>query len=263
MRIIADDNLDYYDHDLIQVTPLEDLSDDLIDECLEEQIKIPGSSKSNYLEEFRESHEDQIDEASDADDNEAVGKLNGVAASFYRRTIDMIDKRFGLDIDEDMIDDMDLTTLRNISEGLYEFFVVNYINNASHYLATKIIKNRHAIYSILKEENRDDIVTKTLKIRVKDPEFAYILANINRAIELMRSDENASPELFVWLFNEEEFGVAIVKYCVMNGIINGDFVEKFLDITFGRIQDDLYDIIALQIQQTIYQAYKATMTGIE
>ena len=256
MRLAADETLDRFDDNVVRVSTLEDLDDELIDECISEQIESPYFSRSNYLEEFKENFDEEIEEAND--DGEEIARLTQIANNFYFKVIYMIEKRFDLSIDHDVVESLTNEAIRNVAEGLYEFFIVNYIDNVSKYLSSQIIWNKDSIIDVLKDETGNNVVMNALVAKISDKGYAYILGNINRSINIVK-DTETTPEEFIDVFNIDEFGTMIVKYAISNGIICGDFVDSFLKPILGHTQDDVYDIVALNVQLAVYRDYRKSI----
>jgi hypothetical protein len=138
---------------------------------------------------------------------------------------------------------------------MYEFFIINYVDNVSNYLSSKVIWNKDAIVDVIKDEHGNNVVMTALTAKINDKTYAYLLGNINRAINLVKDDE-ITPSEFIEEFNSDEFGTVIVKYAINTGLICGDFVNDFLDPILGHSQDDMYDIVALNVQQAVYRDYR-------
>jgi hypothetical protein len=253
MRLAADETLERFDENVVRVSTLEDLDDELIDECIGEQIKDPFFSRSNYLEEFKENYDEELEDAND--DPDEISRINTIASNFYYKIIYMIENKFNLEIDHDVVESLSNDALRNVAEGLYEFFIVNYVDNVSYYLSDRVISFKDNIIDTLKDGNTNNVVMSALVAKINDKGYAYILANINKSINIVK-DMETSPEEFINVFNGEEFGTAIVKYSILNGIICGDFVNDFLRPTLGHSQDDMYDLVVLNVQQAVYRDYR-------
>ena len=54
---------------------------------------------------------------------------NSLAWSFYHKIFDLINDKFGLEANQDTIDGLNLDGIRNIAEGFYTFFILNYEKN--------------------------------------------------------------------------------------------------------------------------------------
>jgi hypothetical protein len=257
MRLSADETLERFDDEVLRVSTLEDLDNELIDECISEQISNPFFSRSNFLEEFKENYDEEMDEANG--DGDELNRLRLIANNFYFKVIYMIEKKFELDIDHDVVESLTGDAIRNIAEGLYEFFIVNYVDNISYYLSSRVIDYKDNIVEYLKDEKTmNNPIMNSIFNRIPDKTYALLLGNINRSINIVK-DIEITPEEFIAIFNEEEFGTAIVRYAITNGIICGDFTKAFLRPTLGHTQDDMYDMVALNVQQAVYRDYRKSI----
>lgn len=254
MNVTNDDELLQFGDENLTVPDLEDLSDELLTLCIEEQIKDPFMSSSDYLEEFRLSVKDELESVEENDD--ATKEIKLMAKKFYDRVLKLIETRFELAFDENLVYGMTDDTLRNFAEGLYEFFILNYNNNLSRFICVQILENKDNIAKeILESKENKDVSSIGYSSKVEDSVFATILANIHSAIKVIHSLD-VSPKDFIECFDPELFSVAIVKYGIERGLINGDFVEKFLAPVFGT-KDTNNDFITVDVQQAIYRKYLA------
>jgi hypothetical protein len=119
----------------------------------------------------------------------------------------------------------------------------------------RVIIDGFSIVDVIKDEHGNNVVMNALTAKINDKSYAYLLGNINRAINLVKDDE-ITPSEFIEEFNSDEFGTVIVKYAINTGLICGDFVNDFLDPILGHSQDDMYDIVALNVQQAVYRDYR-------
>ena len=248
------DNVEVFGDEVIRMPMLKELSGELLVECIDEQIEDPTSTKINFLETFKESYDEDLEEAHDDDDG--VKEINDIANDFYCNVIDKINKKYQLGLDEDTIYSYGGSQLQNFADGLYQFFLINYQDNITTYFSKMIIAMKDALSdSIQKEKNSSDAVDSAMSRKIKSGAYATVLANINSAVKLIRSLE-MDPMDFIKLFDEESFPVAVLKYGIKKGLINGNFVPTFVGPFYDRIQDDTYDEIMLNIQQSIYEEYK-------
>ena len=248
------DNVEVFGDEVIRMPMLKELSGELLVECIDEQIEDPTSTKINFLETFKESYDEDLEEAHDDDDG--VKEINDIANDFYCNVIDKINKKYQLGLDEDTIYSYGGSQLQNFADGLYQFFLIDYQDNITTYFSKMIIAMKDALSdSIQKEKNSSDAVDSAMSRKIKSGAYATVLANINSAVKLIRSLE-MDPMDFIKLFDEESFPVAVLKYGIKKGLINGNFVPTFVGPFYDRIQDDTYDEIMLNIQQAIYEEYK-------
>lgn len=250
-----DDNVEVFGDEVVKMPMLKEVSGELIVECIDEQLADPTSTNINFLETFKENYDDDVEDANGDDDG--IKELNDIARDFYTNVLDKLNKKYQLGLDEDEVYSTGGDTLRNITDGLYQFFLVDYQDNITNYISKMIIIMKDALAESIQKEkkNKNDVVTDVMTRKIKNASYGTILANINAAINLVKDMEMDTAD-FVNMYDEEYFPVAILKYCIKNNLVNGDFVPAFLQPFYMRIQDDAYDEIMLTIQQKIFEEYK-------
>ena len=244
------------DDDVIRLSPLEELSQDLLSESIKYQIQNPFSSKTNLLQEFIDEY-DETAEWLDGND-EATYTNNNIAMNFYVSVIKMIDEKFKLDIDYTTIESLNVDGLRNLTEGLYTFFIIKYEKNVAKYLTGLILDFKDTIIDNLDKDglDTDSVSYVSYKRKLTNPKDVYIFTEINNVIQQIRTIE-LSVDDFIGYFNEEKFEVAIVKYAVDNFIITGEFVKDFLEPVFGYdVQNDDFDRIISDVLQNLFKKLK-------
>ena len=244
------------DDDVIRLSPLEELSQDLLSESIKYQIQNPFSSKTNLLQEFIDEY-DETAEWLDGND-EATYTNNNIAMNFYVSVIKMIDEKFKLDIDYTTIESLNADGLRNLTEGLYTFFIIKYEKNVAKYLTGLILDFKDTIIDNLDKDglDTDSVSYVSYKRKLTNPKDVYIFTEINNVIQQIRTIE-LSVDDFIEYFNEEKFEVAIVKYAVDNFIITGEFVKDFLEPVFGYdVQNDDFDRIISDVLQNLFKKLK-------
>ena len=252
------------DDEFILTSSLKDLSDELLEECIKSQIENPFTSKVDFLEQFYEEYEN---ETSDLDkSSQEYLDNNSLAWSFYHKIFDLINDKFGLEANQDTIDGLNLDGIRNIAEGFYTFFILNYEKNITTYLIRYIKENQDLFIQSIKERDdfqEDNVTYASLAKKLSNPDYAILFSNIN-SIVITIGTSVVTPEDFIKYFNPDRFDVAIVKHCINNFIITGDFVLNFLGVLFNRVQNDAYDEIVGDIQHFFYKKFKKdSPIGIE
>ena len=160
-----------------------------------------------------------------------------------------------MDIDPDVIDALDRHGIQNVCEALYEFFTVNYTKNVAKYLARVTLGNVDVILDELaNNEKAKDVSTMALKQKVDDEVFATLLANINLVVSIAK-DINIEPIDMMQYFNQDNFDVSVIRYCIEEHVINGNFRKPFLDLIFDNEQDYVYDGIVADVYQYFLQQY--------
>lgn len=253
MILTHDNDFEVLGDSVIEVSPLKDLSQELLDEFISIQIKEPFEMRTNFVENFT----DEVDllAINNGDDEDYVKQIRDEANEFYLTIIHKIEDQFRLDIDPDVIDALDRHGIQNVCEALYEFFTVNYTKNVAKYLARVTLGNVDVILDELaNNEKAKDVSTMALKQKVDDEVFATLLANINLVISIAK-DINIEPIDMMQYFNQDNFDVSVIRYCIEEHVINGNFRKPFLDLIFDNDQDYVYDGIVADVYQYFLQQY--------
>lgn len=253
MILTHDNDFEVLGDSVIEVSPLKDLSQELLDEFISIQIKEPFEMRTNFVENFT----DEVDllAINNGDDEDYVKQIRDEANEFYLTIIHKIEDQFRLDIDPDVIDALDRHGIQNVCEALYEFFTVNYTKNVAKYLARVTLGNVDVILDELaNNEKAKDVSTMALKQKVDDEVFATLLANINLVVSIAK-DINIEPIDMIQYFNQDNFDVSIIRYCIEEHVINGNFRKPFLDLIFDNDQDYVYDGIVADVYQYFLQQY--------
>lgn len=253
MILTHDNDFEVLGDSVIEVSPLKDLSQELLDEFISIQIKEPFEMRTNFVENFT----DEVDllAINNGDDEDYVKQIRDEANEFYLTIIHKIEDQFRLDIDPDVIDSLDRHGIQNVCEALYEFFTVNYTKNVAKYLARVTLGNVDVILDELaNNEKAKDVSTMALKQKVDDEVFATLLANINLVVSIAK-DINIEPIDMMQYFNQDNFDVSVIRYCIEEHVINGNFRKPFLDLIFDNDQDYVYDGIVADVYQYFLQQY--------
>lgn len=253
MILTHDNDFEVLGDSVIEISPLKDLSQELLDEFISIQIKEPFEMRTNFVENFT----DEVDllAINNGDDEDYVKQIRDEANEFYLTIIHKIEDQFRLDIDPDVIDALDRHGIQNVCEALYEFFTVNYTKNVAKYLARVTLGNVDVILDELaNNEKAKDVSTMALKQKVDDEVFATLLANINLVVSIAK-DINIEPIDMMQYFNQDNFDVSVIRYCIEEHVINGNFRKPFLDLIFDNDQDYVYDGIVADVYQYFLQQY--------
>lgn len=253
MILTHDNDFEVLADSVIEVSPLKDLSQELLDEFISIQIKEPFEMRTNFVENFT----DEVDllAINNGDDEDYVKQIRDEANEFYLTIIHKIEDQFRLDIDPDVIDALDRHGIQNVCEALYEFFTVNYTKNVAKYLARVTLGNVDVILDELaNNEKAKDVSTMALKQKVDDEVFATLLGNINLVVSIAK-DINIEPIDMMQYFNQDNFDVSVIRYCIEEHVINGNFRKPFLDLIFDNDQDYVYDGIVADVYQYFLQQY--------
>ena len=240
--------------DIIIISPLEELSNDLLSDCIADQLLSPYKATTDFLEEFHMMYEDQLN--SSQNDDDATEDTKTTARRFYTEILRTFDSKFSLELDWNLITDMNIEGLRNLAEGIYEFFIIHYSKQIPKCITRIILNNIEALNANLKaEQEMDNVSIDSYKIKLKSLDYALILSSINNVVSNVKNIP-LSTEDFIQYFNQDRFEVAVMEYSIRNFIITGNFIPKYLYPIYSDLQDDTYDSIVNEVREKLYQKFK-------
>lgn len=252
MMTIIDEDIETVGDDIIPVSPLDSLSEELLNETIQTQLANPYLATTNCVAEFNEIYEYAKQDIVGEDDAVFV---RDTADDFYTRLVFQIDKKYELDIEETLFGELSLENKANIAEALYSFFVTEYAENVTKYFIKVIDTNFDDICDYISNNFTPNVTYNSLVEKVGDSKIAMLLSNIDLLISIVDS-YNYSSDRFIELYDIEKFDTAVIAYLIYHGILNGDFVHKFVEPISKRIQDDIYDEMRCAIHTYFYQKYR-------
>ena len=254
MFILNDTDNETFGDDVLSITPLEELSQDLLEDCIDGQIQSPYDASTNFLEEFHMMLEAQLDNSLDNDD--ATEETKKIARNFYCEILRKFDEHFSLEIDWELVNNNNIEGLRNLAEGIYEFFIIRFSKHVAKCITKIILDNLDQLSdSIDNSLAAGNVSTESYEMKLANAKFARILSNINQVVAEVKSIPLV-PETFLEYFNKDRFEIAIMDYSVNNHIINGNFVPRYLYPIYKELQDDVYDAIVLEVHERLFQKFK-------
>ena len=243
------------EEDVIKMSPLQELSHDLIEESIKDQIDNPFMSHTNFVQEFMDEYTSNLDDLDGNDD--AIAELSETAHDFFIQVLEMIDKKFKLDLDFEVLGEVNVKGLMNIVEGLYEFFIIRYQKNISKYVTALTIDYKDELLDrVSSDDDKDTVSYASFDRKLNNAKDGILISNINLVFDALK-DLDISNDDFIRYFNEDKYEVAITKYCIENFIISGDFVKMYLDPIFGfNVQNDIYDDVVTTVRHNLYMHFK-------
>ena len=255
MIVTVDDELEPVGENIVEVPALKELSHDLIVESIRDQIEYPFTSHSNFVSTFTEKFEEDLERIEGIDDDE-TREIKLTATDFYTDVLKMIDRKFKLNLDFDMIAELNINGIKTLCEGIYEFFIVGYSRNVSKYLLKLILEFKDTIvFEVLSTRKGRDVSTLSYRKKVEDKNFAVLLSNINVAIDYVKS-LSVSPDDFTDYFNTDRFDITVLNYAVEKFLITGNFTNRFIEPIFDDFNNDIYDQVVSEIQEGLYHRYE-------
>ena len=132
------DDFEVDDGELVELPELEATHRELIDGSIREQIQNPFDSSVNFVDEYFTELDRQMTNSEENPDLKSQVVTDGM--KFCQEVIELIDTRYGLDIDDDTVEEMSLEDVRALCYALYDFFVVHYPKNIKKFFI-KICNN--------------------------------------------------------------------------------------------------------------------------
>lgn len=252
-----DDDIELLGDDVIRISPLKELSHDLLTESIKLQIDDLFTSRTNFLIEFQDCYDKSLD-GYDFDYDEIINESNEISRDFYLNVLDKIDQKFSLELDMDTISTLNLSGIRNLAEGFYEFFILKYQKNVTKFITKMLLENCDFIADGIRLDD-EDVCVYSYKNKLKTENQAILMSHLTSAIKTIIDLETDASD-FIMYFNQDKFEVAIVKYAIDKGIIFGDFVRKFLELIFNDLKDNVYDEVLADIRESLFKKYRVDKT---
>lgn len=229
--------------ELMELPELRGLHAELIDEEIKEQVENPFESKINFLDDYFEDYDvlyEQYEENPDM-----MNTLNSDATNFCLEVINLIDEKYGLDVDEESLSELGIDKLKAITYSLYEFFVVNYSKNLKKFFVKYIMNNSEEIYNVLSNvQSKNDVFTVSYKQKLSDEKIAVILSNLKTVIEYVNSLD-LEPLEVMDIYNPERYDIFQITSLITDGTLNGDFTAKFFEpLVYSNSSEDYIDMFS-------------------
>ena len=216
-------------------TIIEDVSEilnifnlDEITQLLHKQINTNSSFGENRSDHFKPifvEYNSIMEEESNTGEvkDEAQNRFNAICNIF----IDLICNKFHLELDPEWKDDH-MNELPGVVIALYDFFVVDIVNNLNEVLVTYIRNNMETIYEKFEDrKNKKDAATLTNKKQFS-PELAIVASNIYDITTWIL--QQMSEEQYIECMNPEYGPLKIFSNMLENGIANGEFMQEINDM---------------------------------
>lgn len=255
--MLTDINEDYeYDTEDPAILPtIGMLHTELIDELILDQVDDPFVSKTDYVTEYFDLLKEQIEQ--NEDNPELQLSLTNDAKNFCIEVIKLIDSKYELGIDIETLQEQDdLEKLEAGTEALYKFFVLKYASNVKKFFVKFINKNVSILYdAISSSSERNDVITNSMKSKLKDEKVAVIVSNLSTIIDYITElDLNGFDILSV--YNQEKYTIYVLTNLMSEFIIPEDkFGLKFFDVIKDQSNENYTDIF-VDIQDSLIKKYK-------
>lgn len=226
---------------VIELTGVKDIHYELIHESIEEQVDDPFVTQVNFMEEYFESVEKQ--KKINGENPEIAEELRKDCFEFCKEVILLIDQKYGLDVEDTSLDELGDDGIKNLSIALYEFFVTNYPKNIKKFFIKYINTHIDDIANILSEfKSKTDVVTVSLKEKLKDEKEALILSNLKKVIEYVDSLDIDGMEILS-VYNQDRWDVYTITEAIQNMILGDGFTHRFFYPLMTEYDDKNYEAV--------------------
>lgn len=233
----------------IELPEISDLQDELIDENINEQVANPFQTEINFVEVFEDNCIKTLNEYNN--DTDVSNRINHMKKDFFMKVLAMIDKRYGLDLDYDVLAGKSFEYIQDLTEAIYEFFITKYPKNIKKFFTNYILEHKSQIGDLFEnEKHKKDVSSIALRRKYEDGNVALILANLTEVIAYIRDLKLQTLDIMDE-FNSERSDVYIITEAIQEFVITGDFVDKFMEPLFTDKQDEYYDSLIIGIQNSI------------
>lgn len=229
-------------------TLLEALSLDLMKSNIEQQIRYIIPTTTDFLgtvfNKFRLILE--MDEIEDDDKREMRYQM----VDFCDNLIDDIAIQYNLCVNE-ISDDYDHKM--ELLEAMYNFFVINRVNNIERFLIGHINSHKRDLIEALGIDDKSkDITSMSNKKKNISKENICVLSHIQEMIDFIRQEGIVSSEEFLEQVNDGEYYTEIIHGYFRDCTLGGNFVP----ILLNEVLDAAYDSVeSARIRNTVRTAF--------
>jgi hypothetical protein len=238
---------DYYDLSSVNMNDelLSDFPLDLIKENIYEQISNPLMSSTNYFNIVMEKY--NIIKHNFSDNPDDFKNFENVIIDFCNDVLNSISEKYNLGIDN-----IDTPELFPTTEAVYNYFILNYKRNVVRFFYSYITDNRNTLAeSYEKMAKKKDVTTLNYKRQLKEREDVIILSNLSSIVSYIKSIQIESLDFVDMTTESDDIDDRTIELLINRGMMNGDFVNDYLDIVFDY-NDNVLDEIVNELQLKLY-----------
>ena len=238
--------------DMMEMPRIQEMHYEMINESIKDQIEDPFTSRTNFVEEYFETINEQME--INGENPEVAYKLNSELESFCNEVIDMIANKFGLDVD---VEEMNIIDLKNLTLAMYEFFIIRYPKNIKKFFVKFIINNKDLIKDALSEySEKSDVVSTSLKNKLANPDMALIISNLRATIDYIIGLNLPLLDVF-GVFNPERYDVYVISDAIESMVISEEKHRFFYVLDDSdESEDENFDNVYLSIEYSLLKKYK-------
>ena len=248
------DDYEVDDGELVELPELESTHRELIDGSIREQVQNPFDSTVNFVDEYFIELDRQISNSEENPDLKSQIITDGI--KFCQEVIGLIDIKYGLDINDEALEEMNLEDIRALCYSLYDFFVVHYPKNIKKFFIKYILQNIDDISEALSTlRNKNDVVSVSLRSKLTDERAANILANLRSVISYIDSLDLNGLDVLGY-FNPERYDVYVLSQAINDMVVGENFVPAFFRVLTNEWEDENYTEVYSSIESGLIKKFK-------
>ena len=251
---LYENDYDVDEGEILEIPELRNAHSELIDESIKEQIDDPFESSANFVDEYFTMMNKQLEK--DIDNPDLKEEVTSDARKFCIEVLSMIDDKYDIGLDDDELEQMEFEYLKDLTYGIYDFFVVHYSKNLKKFFIKYIIQNIDTIDEALQGlKDKNDVITNSMKSKLTDERAACIIANLRTVIEYIDDLDMEGSELLGY-FNPERYDIYIMNTALEEMVINDGFTHNFFKTVINEYEDDHFTEVFLAIQSGLIKKFK-------
>lgn len=216
---------------------------DLIKENIAEQIKLPLSTRTNFISVLEDSFK-MIDDLTAENPDEREKILNKIR-NFFIFTLNEINATYNLGMDIDLINSDE--ELINKTTALYNFLILRYKKNICKFIYSFIRKNKKILLELFEgQAKKKDITSISLKKQIKNKDIIILISNLSTIIKYILNLEIEPVDFMQYACNDDYYEGGIV----LDMINSQEISENFVPIYMNLILDE-YDSVLDEIQSEV------------
>jgi hypothetical protein len=243
----------FYDTDQYEVTTgvetdelLAQLPIAIMKENIDEQVDNPLYSNVNYLNSVLEQY--YILEEHFEDNPTVLSELTDIIKEFCEYILNKLNDKFDIsfNVDEKYDDIISHTDI------IYTFFIINYSSNMTNFLYSYINDNKKNLAeSYDKLGKKKDVTTMNYKKQFKNKDDVIIAANLPDILNYIKGLYIEPPDFIDYVISDGNYEGAFIKKLIDQGLITGDFVDKYTSVIFDE-NDNVFDEIVIGIREMLF-----------
>lgn len=226
---------------------LSEMPVELVKENIAEQIRLPLSTRTNFISVLEDSY-NMIDELVEDNPDEKDKLLNKIR-DFFMFTLIEMDKTYNLGIELDDIGSDEELIYK--TSALYNFLILRYKKNMCKFLYSYIKKNRKTILELFQDvAKKKDITTISLKKQIKNKDVILLISNLSTIIKYILSLEISSADFIQYACDDDYYEGGIVLDMVIKGEVSEDFFTPYKNLIvdeYETVLDEIQNEVKLKI----------------